>query len=93
MEWIIFAFIFGAALVWFIVWLRNKQLSLKWYEWLVGGLGILLLIGSVQHYLGSLREDYATPGAIGALIFGLPALILLALAWQLVVRRTKTQPN
>lgn len=91
MEWIIFAFFLGAALVWFLVWLQKTQRSLKWYEWLIGILGIMLLIGSVQHYLGSVREDYLTPGVIGAMIFGIPALILFAVDWQLIVRRTKKQ--
>lgn len=91
MEWIIFAFFLGAAVVWFFGWLRAKKITLKWYEWLMGVIAILLLIGSVQHYLGSLREDYLTAGIIGTLIFGIPALILIAVDWQLIVRRRKAE--
>lgn len=87
MGWLIFTFVFGAAIFGLISWLRGKSLTLTWYEWLIGAFGVLLLIGTVQHYLGSLREDYPGPGLLGALIFGIPGLVLLVLTWQLASRR------
>ncbi|MGI2336496.1 MAG: dehalogenase [Dehalogenimonas sp.] len=89
MEWVIIAFIFGAGLIGLLYWLRNKNITLKWFEWIIAAIGVLLLFGSLQHYLGSIREDYPGPGLYGALIFGIPALILFALVWQLVIRRHK----
>lgn len=90
MGWLILTFILGAAITWFVLWSRNNNVSLKWYDWLVGALGILLVIAATQHFFGSLREDYFQPGMLGALSFGIPGLILLAVAWQLIARRQRT---
>jgi len=80
----------GAAILGLVLWLRSSKINLRWYEWLCGALGFLLVIGAVQHYFGSLTEGYSTAGLFGALILGVPALILLAVTWQLVIRHKKT---
>jgi hypothetical protein len=89
MGWLILTFILGAAIMGFVLWARNKNISIKWYDWLVGAVGIVLVVAATQHFFGSLREDYLQPGVLGALTFGLPGLILLAVAWQLVARRQR----
>jgi len=52
-------------------------------------LGVLALFATGQHYFSSLRENEPQSAWMGALIFGLIALILLGVAWQLSVRKTK----
>ena len=89
MLWLIIGLVIGGGLLWLVPWLRNRNIVVKWYEWLMGAVGALLLLAAVQHYIGSLSERYPTAGWMGMLSFGLPALILLAVAWQLVLRRQR----
>ena len=85
--WFFIALILGAAILGLVFWLRNRNMKVAWYDWLIGAVGLLLLLAAVQHYAGSLAELYPTAGWMGALVFGIPGLILLAVSWQLVARR------
>lgn len=89
MGWIIATFLLGAAVVGLVLWLRNKGIAMKWFDWLIGALGAVLLLAAAQHLFGSLREDYSQSGLLGLAVFGLPGLILLALVWQLIARRQR----
>lgn len=82
--------IVGAGAGVFAMWLAQKKLGIRWYEWLMGGLATLLLILAVQHYSGSLTEYEPTAAWMGALIYGGLAIILGAVAWQLIWRRHRT---
>jgi hypothetical protein len=70
-----------------VLWLRGKDITVKWYEWLIGAIGLLLLLFTIQNFAGSLVELESTAANMFLLVTGLPALILLAVAWQLVARR------
>jgi hypothetical protein len=87
MFWI--GLLIGAAILAIVYWIRNRNLSLKWYEWLMGAIAVLLIFVAVQHYFGALEEYVSKSAWMGILIFGLPALILLSLTWQLIARRNK----
>ncbi|PPD59169.1 dehalogenase [Dehalogenimonas etheniformans] len=73
----------------FIKWLQRRGLKATWYEWLIGGIGLVLLLTAVQHFFGARSELFPYAAWLGFLIIGLPALILLAVAWQLITRRQK----
>jgi hypothetical protein len=89
MLWLIIGLVVGIGILALVLWLRNRDITVRWYEWLVGALGALLLLASVQHLIGSLSERYPTAGMFGLAVFGIPALILLAVVWQLVSRRQR----
>ncbi len=82
---IIAGFLLGAL----IFWMRSRDIGLTWYEWLIGAVGLLLLIFSAVNFFGSLAEEESTAATMFLLIFGLPALILMAVSWQLAARRIK----
>lgn len=87
--WLIVALIIGSGVTALVFSLRNRDIAVKWYDWLIGAVGVLLLLAAVQNYIGSMAELYPTAGWLGLLIFGVPGLILLALTWQLVARRQR----
>ncbi len=89
MGWFILTFVLGAAMVGLVLWVRNRDIAIKWYDWLIGALGVVLVLASVQHLFGSIREDYLQSGLLGLVAFALPGLILLAVAWQLIARRQR----
>lgn len=79
----------GAVLTLAVVWLYGKQLSIKWYEWLIGILAVSSLFATVQHYAGSMGENEPTSAWMGALIFGVLTVILGLITWQLIARHQK----
>lgn len=62
---------------------------LTWYEWLIGIVGFGLVLFTLQNFVSSFVEIEPQAAYIFLLITGLPALILLVLAWQLAIRRTR----
>jgi uncharacterized membrane protein len=78
-----------AGLVALIVWLRSSSVQVKWYEWLIGIVGLLLLVFTIQNLSGSLAEYNSTAAWLFLPVTGFPALILLAVAWQLIARRQR----
>ncbi|MDN4186403.1 MAG: dehalogenase [Dehalococcoides mccartyi] len=81
--------VIAAALFGIISWLRNRNIKAKWYEWLIGGAGFALLLLAIQHFFGAWEELFPFAALMGLAIIGIPALILMVIAWQLVTRRAK----
>jgi hypothetical protein len=88
--WFLVGLILGALLLGLITWMRSKNISPTWYEWLIGIVGLLLLFWAVQNFFGSIAEFEPTASLMMLLFLGLPSLILLAIAWRLVARRNKS---
>lgn len=81
--------VIAVALYFTISWLRKRNVTVAWYEWLIGGAGLALLLLAIQHYFGASAELFPYAAWMGLLITGGPAVILLIVAWQLVARRQK----
>lgn len=87
--WFIIGIVLGALLLGLVVYLRNKKVVLTWYEWVIGLVGLGLLLFTLQNFFGSFSELEPTAAWLFLLIVGLPSIVLLALAWQLAYRRLK----
>ena len=85
--WFLVGLAFGAILIALILWLRSKQIVVKWYEWFIGILGLLLLLLMIQNVAGSIREMETIAAWQFLWLIGVPALILLSLACWLPWRR------
>lgn len=79
----------GVAIGLAAMWAVHKDISVKWYEWILGAVTIVLLIITVQHYFGSLNEFEPKAAWMGALILGLLAIVFGAVTFQLVWRRNR----
>ena len=84
--WLVIGLILGAFLIWLFSFLKDKGITMKWYEWVIGLIGIFLLLFTIQNYFGSQAELEPTAASMFLLVTGLPAVILLVVTWQLVVR-------
>ncbi|ACZ62462.1 MULTISPECIES: hypothetical protein [Dehalococcoides] len=73
----------------FFKWLQRKNIKANWYEWLIGVVGFALLLLAVQHLFGAMTELFTFAAWMGFAIIGIPALVLMVIAWQLVARRAK----
>lgn len=87
--WFIIGIIVSALIIGLTWLLRRNNFNLNWYEWLIGIIGFALLLFTVQNFIGSLVEFAPNAAWMFLLVTGLPSLIFLAIAWQLVIRRNK----
>ena len=76
--------------------LRYYRIVIRWYEWLVAGIGFLLLLFGWQNFVAT-RAEHWNPetSATFFLVFGLPGILLLLLAiflpgWRYYRARVKS---
>ncbi|AGG07024.1 MULTISPECIES: hypothetical protein [Dehalococcoides] len=91
MLWFFVGFIVAVVVLLLVSWLKNKNIKLVWYEWVIGIVGLLLILAAIQHYAGALREGFAKAALLGSLSFGIPAIVLFVVVWQLISRRRRAQ--
>ena len=85
--WFFIAMIAGAGIMGLAWLLKIKGVKLTWYEWLLGIVGFFLVLMTIQNYFGSVAEYEQEAANMFLLVLGLPAVVLLALAWSLAWRR------
>lgn len=64
---------------------RSQNIKVTWYDRIIGGIGGVLLLIAMWNIVG-VRES-TTDVRLFILITGLPAVILMMLAWLFIVRR------
>ena len=89
--WFFIALIVGGLVASLVFWLRRRNMSLTWYEWLIGAVGLLLLLFAIQNYIGAQTEYESTADNLFLIVAGLPAVVLLLVAWQLARRRQRAE--
>ena len=88
--WLVVALILGFAVTALVFWMRSKGIKMTWYEWLIGIVGLLLVLFAAQNFLEVTDELNPTAASRFLLFVGLPGLILMVIAWQLTLRSNKT---
>ena len=87
--WFLAALILGAVIGGLLLWMRNRNMSLTWYEWVIGVIGLLMVLFGVQNYFASVSEVELNAAPLYLLIVALPGLVLLVVAGLLANRRAK----
>jgi len=87
--WFMIGMLVGVLVLGLIWLMKRNNLSLTWYEGLIGVIGMVMLLFTIQNYFGSLAEIEPKAANLFLLVIGLPGIILLALSWQLAARRVK----
>jgi uncharacterized membrane protein len=64
---------------------RSQNIKVTWYDRVIGGIGGILLLVAMWNIVGA-RES-TTDVRLFILITGLPAVILMMVAWLSIVRR------
>ena len=78
--WIVAGLSMGLVFVTLAFWFRSRKAELTWYEWLLGLLGVALFFFTMQNFFASIAELEPTAPGMFLVIFGIPALVLLAVA-------------
>ncbi len=96
MEWLIIGAVFGIVGLRVASWAGAKNVSIKWYVWVLVALAVLMAVLTAMDYYALTTE--MEPGAASVILwlFGGPALILALIAggvvwWQ--NRKTVRAPN
>lgn len=87
--WFFIGLVVGALILGLAWLLKRNNFSLNWYEWLIGIIGLALLLFTIQNFFGSFAEIESKAAYMFLLVTGLPSLIFLAISWQLASRRAK----
>lgn len=67
----------------------KRSITVKWYEWLIGGVAVFLLIFAGVEYFAAQTEFELRAANYILLIFGLSAIFLATVAAALVWRRNR----
>lgn len=81
--WFIIGVAVGLLLLWVVM---SKKIQMRWYEWLIGIVGLALLLFTVLVTTTSYAEDEPKAAQMFMLVMGIPSVVLMVLAWQLSVR-------
>jgi len=84
--WLVIGLIVGAALLWLVSFMKSKDMAFKWYEWVIGIIGLALLLFTIQNFFGSQAELEPKAASMFLLVTGLPAVILLVVTGVLATR-------
>ena len=76
MGWFIYGILIGGGITGLAWGLNAANASLAWYVWLLISLALLMFTLTIQHYVGSIREQEPVPARRGALALGLPGMAL-----------------
>jgi hypothetical protein len=87
--WFWIGIVIGGAGIFLYSLLRNKNLILTWYEWLLGLAILAAFTAAVQHYFGSMAEHEPRAAWVGALIFAAVGLVFGVIEWLLVARNSR----
>ncbi|AGG06974.1 MULTISPECIES: hypothetical protein [Dehalococcoides] len=87
--WFIMGTVVGIVILGLFWLIKRNNLSLTWYEWVIGIAGFALMLLTVQNFIGSFLEYEPRAAYMFLLVTGLPSLVLLGVAWQLAARRVK----
>lgn len=85
--WFIIGLILGAVLLALVLLLRTRKIAVKWYEWLIGALGLILLLFTIQNFSGSLVEHEEFAAWTFLWLSGVPSIILICVSIFLPWRR------
>ena len=71
----------GVLLLALILVLRYYKIDIRWYEWLIGGVGVLVFLFGWQNYIATRAEHWNPETSVTFfLVFGLPGILLMLLA-------------
>lgn len=87
--WLTSGIIIGLAVLAIVWWANKSDIQITWYEWVIGLLGLILLLFTAQNYFASIAEGEPKAASMFLLATGLPSIVLLGVAWQFVYRRTR----
>jgi hypothetical protein len=85
--WLLIGLVIGAGLMALRLWLRKREITLRWYEWVIGVAGVGILLYMIRNVSGSFADNETKAAVTFLWLLGVPAIVLLAISWLLPWRR------
>ena len=83
----VIALAIGVGLAALVVFLRGRNIAMPWYTILIGIIGLLLLVFTIQNYFGAGLEGESDVAGNFLIYMGIPAIILIGIAGALIYTR------
>jgi len=88
--WFVIGLLLTVGAVYLLQYLRRSGKRTTWYDWLVGFIGLVMLLFSLQNFYGGFMEQEPLSSWMFLLFPGLPALVLMAIPAVQIWRRNRT---
>lgn len=85
--YVLVGFFLGGGAVYLGVFLKEKIIKLKWYEWILVVLGFVLFVFMTQTFIASLGEGETQAAWLSLLFLGLPIVLIAVGVFRLVQLR------
>ena len=90
-EWfwyVVTGFVMGSASVFIVTKLNAMDIKLLWYEWILGGLFMLIFMFMVQTFIASFKEFQPRAAWMTIVFLGIPMILIGAVLVQSVLSRS-----
>ncbi len=81
MMWLIIGTVLGLGLAYLVSGLRSGKLTVRWYQWILGAIAVVLLLLAIQNYFALQDELEPKLSNFALVAFGLPGVASAALVW------------
>ena len=78
------------GLLLFFQWARRNNKPIKWYDLLIGIVGLVIFVFAAQNIVTSFSEGVPSAAGWFTLMLGLPSIVLIGIAMLQIWRRTST---
>ena len=90
-EWFLYVvtgFVMGGVSVFFMTKLNAMDIKMLWYEWILGGLLLLIFMFMVQTFIASFKEFNPRAAWMTLIFMGVPVILIGAVLVQSVLSRS-----
>jgi uncharacterized membrane protein len=88
--WMIIGAILAVLLFALVIWLRRGGYTLKWFDWILGIIGVALLLFTLENFLGSFDEEVPQAAWMFLVVTGIPTLVIFGIVGIQLWRRART---
>jgi len=75
--WFLFGCVTGGFLTYLVMRLKERGITLRWHEWILGGATLLITVLMVQTFFASLAENEARAAWMSLGFMGFTAVVLV----------------
>jgi len=83
--WLILGIIIGVAAFWVFNANKSGKITVKWYQWALGIIALVMLLLTVENYINFQKELEPVAANFMLVGLGVPALLAASLIWLIPV--------
>ena len=91
--WFLIGLFLAAIIFILILFVRQRNILVRWYEWFIGIIGVGILLFTIQNVKGAIDANWINTQWTFLWVFGIPAVVFLVLAILLTWLRYRKTRN